>query len=82
MARLRRFEHHRYVGARDTMVVYDTDDAEQSAELAQRMEADRLLERNLLQAFGPDTLEEAANRGFRPYPNVSARRRAASRGSS
>ncbi|GIU91961.1 MAG: hypothetical protein KatS3mg011_0867 [Acidimicrobiia bacterium] len=46
------------------------------------MEADRLLERNLLQAFGPDTLEEAANRGFRPYPNVSARSRAASPGSS
>lgn len=66
MARLRRFEDFRYVGARDTMRVYDTDDAEQSGALAGRIEADGLFQANLLQTFGPDTLAEAANRGFRP----------------
>ena len=66
MARLRRFEDHRYVGVRDTMRMYDTDDTEQSGELARRIESDRLFDRNLLQTFAPDTVPEAANRGFKP----------------
>jgi hypothetical protein len=66
MARLRRFEEHRFVGARDTMRVYDTDDADQSEALAGRIESDDLLEKTLLQTFGPDTVAEAANRGFKP----------------
>ena len=64
MPRLRRFEAHRFVGARDTMRVYDCDDESQFEELA--AQAEMLQQRNLLQAFGPDTLEEARNRGFRP----------------
>ena len=64
--RHRRLEHHRFVGTRDDMVVYDTDDAEQSARLLERIDADGLLEANLVSTFGPDTAEEAANRGFRP----------------
>lgn len=63
MGRLRRFPDHRFVGARDTMVVYDCDDAEQFAELESR--ADGLADRNLLQTFGPDSAAEAENRGFR-----------------
>jgi hypothetical protein len=66
MPRLRRFEEHRFVGTRDDMVVHDTDDEEQSAALQQRVAEEDLLARNLLQAFGPDTLPEARNRGFRP----------------
>lgn len=66
MARIRRFEEHRYVGTRDTMRVYDTDDADQAGELADRVDADGLFERNLLQTFGPDSPAEAANRGFKP----------------
>lgn len=66
MARHRRFETHRYVGTRDDMVVYDTDDEAQAETLAQRIDADRLIERNLLQTFGPDTPAEARNRGFAP----------------
>lgn len=66
MGRLRRFESHRYVGARDTMRVYDCDDEAQLRELEQRVDTDHLLEANLLQAFAPDTLSEARNRGFRP----------------
>ena len=65
MARHRRFEDHRYVGTRDDMIVYDTDDTTQADELIARLEADGLLTRNLLQTFGPDTLAEARNRGFR-----------------
>lgn len=66
MSRLDRFEDHRFVGARDTMRVYDTDDAAQLAVLAERVGEDALLERTLLQSFAPDTLDEARNRGFRP----------------
>lgn len=67
MARIARFDAHRFVGTRDDMVVFDTDDEDQAAVLAARAETDRLLHRNLLQSFGPDTLDEARNRGFRPH---------------
>jgi hypothetical protein len=63
---MRRFPDSRFVGARDRMIVYDCDDEEQFAELEQRVEADDLLGRALLSSFGPDTLAEARNRGFRP----------------
>ena len=66
MTRLRRFEEHRFVGARDTMTVYDTDDNAEGGVLAQRASDDRLLDLNLLQSFAPDTLAEARNRGFHP----------------
>ncbi len=66
MPRLRRFEHHRFVGTRDDMTVYDTDDPEQYEAVAARIEAEDLLERNLLQTFGPDEVAEARNRGFSP----------------
>jgi hypothetical protein len=48
------------------MVVYDTDDGEAADSLIARIETDDLLAKNLLQTFGPDTLAEARNRGFRP----------------
>lgn len=54
------------------MIVYDCDDAGQFARLEARLGDDNLLGRNLIQSFGPDTLAEARNRGFRP---VGARRR-------
>lgn len=66
MGRLRRFEEFRFVGARDTMRVYDCDDDAQLKRLERRVENENLLGRNLLQSFGPDTLAEAANRGFEP----------------
>lgn len=66
MPRLRRFEHHRFVGTRDTMRVYDCDDPDQFAELEARVEQDDLLERTLLQSFAPDTEAEARNRSFHP----------------
>jgi hypothetical protein len=66
MARLRRFEDHRYVGTRDDMLVYDTDDAGQADMLAVRVAEENLLDRALLQTFAPDEGAEARNRGFRP----------------
>ncbi len=66
MSRLRRFEDYRFVGTRDTMLVYDCDDTDQLTELEGRVEDGDLLDRNLLQSFAPDSLDEAANRGFRP----------------
>lgn len=65
MARLRRFENHRFVGTRDDMVAYDCDDPTQFETLAERVAADDLMNRDLLQAFGPDEVSEARNRGFR-----------------
>ena len=62
--RLRRFEHHRFVGLRDSMTVYDTDDVDQAASLSAILP--EALERLAVTTFGPDTLAEARNRGFRP----------------
>lgn len=64
MPELRRLEGHRFVGVRDSMVVYDTDDADEAAELAGRLDQDDLIQANLVQTFGPDLLAEARNRGF------------------
>ena len=66
MARLRRFEHHRYVGTRDNMVVYDCDDPTDLADLERRTKEEDLMGQKLLQTFGPDDLAEARNRGFEP----------------
>ena len=65
MGRLRRFGGFRFVGVRDTMVVYDCDDEEQFAELSKRVESEELVAKNLLSSFAPDELAEARNRGFR-----------------
>jgi hypothetical protein len=65
MARIARFEEHRYVATRDDMRVYDTDDDAQSEKISDRIAADNLLDRKLLQSFGPDDLPEARNRGFK-----------------
>ena len=65
VSRLSRFEDYRYIGAKDTMRVYDCDDTVQFDELSERIELDRLVERLLVQSFAPDSLDEARNRGFR-----------------
>ncbi len=64
MARIRRFEAHRYVGTRDDMKVYDCDDPAQFAVLHERVEAADLIDAKLLQSFAPDNLADARNRGF------------------
>lgn len=64
MSRLSRFDDYRFVGIRDTMIVYDCDDPDQFEEISRRAEDEDLLKRNLLQSFAPDSLDEARNRGF------------------
>lgn len=66
MSRLSRFEDFRFVGTRDTMRVYDQDDADQASELEARVSEGDLVARLLLQSFAPDSLDEARNRGFKP----------------
>lgn len=66
MPRLRRFAHHRFVGIRSTMTVYDCDDPAQFAAI-EALLADGAVERRLgVGTFGPDTAAEARNRGFAP----------------
>lgn len=67
MPRLSRFEKNRFVGVRDTMIVYDCNDDRQFSVLEQRLERDDLMGRRLVQTYGPDTLAEARNRGFKPF---------------
>jgi uncharacterized protein with GYD domain len=67
VARLKRFEEHRYVGTRDDMRIYDCDDPAQFAHLSERIDAEGLVEAKLLQAFAPDSLADARNRGFRSF---------------
>lgn len=67
MSRLARFEDYRFIGTRDTMLVYDCDDEGQFAELEERVDQEDLVGEKLLQSFSPDTTDEAANRGFLPF---------------
>lgn len=66
MARLARFEEHRYVGTRDDMWYYDCDDPEQFSALESRVEDEGLTSRTMLSTFGPDEPAQARNLGFSP----------------
>jgi hypothetical protein len=65
MARLRRFENSRFVGTRDDMIVYDCDNSADFEILDGRIGSRDLVDDKIVQAFGPDSLAEARNRGFR-----------------
>jgi hypothetical protein len=65
MARIKRFEEHRFVGTRDDMRVYDCDDPAQFAFLNERVESEGLIDAKMLQAFAPDRPSDARNRGFK-----------------
>ena len=64
MNRLKRFEKNRYVGLRSNMRVYDCDNNDQFERLLEKLDNVDYISKNLIQAFGPDTLEEALNRGY------------------
>ena len=66
MNRLDRFEHHRYVGIRKNMKVYDCDDEKQFESLNEYLKDYDYVSLNLVQSFSPDNIDEAKNRGFRP----------------
>ncbi len=59
MARPIRFEHFRYVGDKRTQVVYDLDEVRDQSVIDELMASEQYL------SFGPDTLAEARNRGYR-----------------
>ena len=63
MARPSKFEHNRYVGDKRSQVVYDLDTAPQDL-------VDELMSARTYLAFGPDTLTEARNRGYKPHASV------------
>ena len=61
MERPTKFEHSRWVGDKRTQVVYDVDNIDDPTIIDELMEAETCL------SFGPDTLAEARNRGYKPY---------------
>jgi hypothetical protein len=73
MERPTRFEHHRYVGDKRTQVVYDLDHADEAVEAA----VTELVEAGTYTCFGPDTVPEARNRGYRLARSSARARRAA-----
>ena len=66
MSRPVRFEHNRYVGDKRTRVVHDLDSATDECRI------DDLMASEEFAAFGPDTLSEARNRGYRPHRACTA----------
>jgi hypothetical protein len=63
MSRPARFEDFRYLGDKRNQVVYDLDagDPETQSLVAELVASERFA------VFGPDTLAEARNRGYRPH---------------
>jgi hypothetical protein len=59
MERPSRFEHERFVGDKRTQLVYDLD------EWTDQSVIDELMASEAYTSFGPDTLPEARNRGYR-----------------
>lgn len=60
-----RFEHSTYLGDKRTQVVYDIAKAPQDA-------IDDIVAAEAGQTFGPDTLAEARNRGYKAHPSAVA----------
>jgi hypothetical protein len=71
MERLSRFEHNRFVGDKRTQRVHDIDHAVDEAAIDAMVKAESYL------AFGPDTLAEARNRGYRLCRSCASARAAA-----
>lgn len=63
MDRPGKFEHHRYLGDKRTQVVYDVDGIEPADEHL----IEDILAAETFICFGPDTLAEARNRGYRIF---------------
>lgn len=58
MERPTRFEHNRWVGDKRTQVVHDLDHCDEDV-------VNELMAARTYLSFGPDTLPEARNRGYR-----------------
>ena len=65
MGRPTRFEHHRFVGDKRNRLVHDLDSPADSCAIEELMASERFA------SFGPDSLAEARNRGYRPCPRCA-----------
>jgi hypothetical protein len=73
MERPTRFEHQQFIGDKRTQIVHDVDACDNPDVINELMTAETYL------CFGPDTLAEARNRGYRrcdACPGVQAAHRA------
>jgi hypothetical protein len=57
-----RFEHNQYVGDKRNRLVHDLDAATDACAI------DDLMASEQFASFGPDSLPEARNRGYKPHP--------------
>jgi hypothetical protein len=71
MDRLGRFEHNRWVGDKRSQIVHDIDACDAPDVIDELMAAETFL------CFGPDTLAEARNRGYRRCQQCPGARAAA-----
>jgi len=62
MSRPTRFEDYRFLGDKRSQIVYDLDDEDLDPAII-----DELMAAETFLSFGPDTLAEARNRGYRPH---------------
>ena len=67
MGRIAKFENYRFLGNRKNMRVYECDNQEEFAQLENLINDKDLIINNLIQAFAPDNIHEAKNRGFKPF---------------
>lgn len=65
-----RFEEHRYLGDKRTQKVYDLDLIDDDEGVAAAVES--IMAAESFACFGPDTLAEARNRGYRPDRSTRA----------
>ncbi len=61
MKRPTQFAHYQFVGDKRSQVVYDIDAMDDEAIIDELMQSQQYI------CFGPDTLAEARNRGYRLY---------------
>ncbi len=67
MGRIAKFENYRFLGNRKNMKVYDCDNQDEFAQIENLINDKDLITNNLIQAFAPDNIHEAKNRGFKPF---------------
>ena len=67
MGRIAKFENYRFLGNRKNRRVYDCDNQEEFAQIENLINDKDLIINNLIQAFAPDNIHEAKNRGFKPF---------------
>jgi hypothetical protein len=60
MDRPKHYADHQYIGDKRSQIVYDIDAVEDASVI------DELVESEMVATFGPDSLAEARNRGYRP----------------